>query len=425
MTRPTLHKSLIATILAIIATATALAAGRATLAAQAPRLGERDSATMSLVSIEQNALIFPGSLKPINTFEGKLDKLLRTRRGHINVWHVGGSHVQADILSHRLRCHFATLAGTRGTRGMLFPFAMARTNSGRDYSITHTGAWTTARNIPFDDSLPLGITGIAAATSDQHATITLNLDNGHTPVWDFDALRILAQSTAPPDSLTITLSDDNGNHWQLTPRDDGSYGVGHLPTLTSATLTIDNPTGARFILNGIEPVSGRQGTINYYSSGINGASTASWLHCQLLQQDLMRVKPDLVIFGIGINDAATTTQKFDPDVFKERYNRIIDMIKAANPDVMLLFITNNDSFYHKRANANALIVRDAMVELARQHGGCVWDCLGVMGGLGSSTAWRRNGLMAKDRIHFTRTGYELCADLLFEALITDYIDNDE
>lgn len=406
----------------------AVAGNRADLARKAPRFDqvERDSITMSCVDIDKNALIFPGSFKYIDIFEKRLESLLRTRKGRITVWHVGGSHVQADILSHRMRCNFARLTGATGTRGMLFPFSMAKTNYGSDHRLQYTGVWTTARNIPAAPALPLGITGISAATHDRRATVTVNLDNGRSPKWHFDAMRVVCESNAPADSLTLTVTDDMGHEWTMEPEHDGSgYYVDRMSSMASATITIDNPTGARFILRGIEPLSSQEGVINYYSSGINGASTLSWLRCEYLDSDLMRLKPDLVILGIGINDAAIPADKFDPEKFQSRYRRILDKVRKANPNAMMLFITNNDTYLKGMPNTNAVRVREAFVELAREYGGCVWDCYGVMGGMGSSTRWRNADLMAKDRIHFSRKGYELCADLMFDALITDFIDNDE
>lgn len=425
MTCP-ITRSIVALLLALGSTLLATATSRATLAAQAPRYHEQDSVVIACVDTAKNALIFPGTFKYIDNFHNKLEKLLRTHKGNLTVWHVGGSHVQADILSHRLRIHFATLAGKTGTRGMLFPFAMARTNYGRDHRLSYTGTWTTERNIPADASLPLGITGITAATTDTVATIALNLDNGYSPRWTMDALRLVCESDAHPDSLWITLTDDRGREWAMEPDLDGSgYIVDRLPRMSRCTIIIDNPTHAQFMLRGIEPLNSDEGTINYYSSGINGASTLSWLRCDRLDSDLMNLKPDLVVLGIGINDAAMPANKFEPDNFKSRYRRILDKVRRANPNAMLLLLSNNDSYYKGRPNVNAVQVRDTMVELAREYGGCVWDCYGVMGGMGSSSSWRDAGLMARDRIHFSRRGYELLGDLIFEALITDFIDNDE
>lgn len=411
-------------MLLLLVSAVSSAAGRGKLASRAHRYIEPDSATASILDVDNNPLIFPGGFKAITAFEKKLENLLRTRKGRINIWHVGGSHVQADMLSHRLRNHFTGLTGITGTRGMLFPFSMANTNYGNDHRLSYTGSWSTSRNISADPSLPLGITGIAAATSDRRATVSLTLNVKGSLTWKFNALRVLCENRAPADSLTVTVTDNAGNEWPLEAEAGGFY-AGNLPWLTSCTIVIDNPTGARFVLHGIEPVNTTEGTINYYSSGINGAATASWLRCERLDQDLMRLKPDLVVMGIGINDAAVPSSKFDRETFESRYRRIIAKVRKANPKALILFITNNDTFYKGMPNTNAVTVREAFVNLAKEYDGCVWDCFGVMGGMGSSTRWRSAGLMAKDRIHFSRAGYELLADLMFESIITDFIDNDE
>ena len=61
-----------------------------------------------------------------------------------------------------------------------------------------------------------------------------------------------------------------------------------------------------------------------------------------------------------------------------------------------------------------------MTELAAEYGGAIFDCYGLMGGQASSNAWVRAGLQRRDHIHFSRQGYELWGDLLYNALMTAY-----
>jgi lysophospholipase L1-like esterase len=131
------------------------------------------------------------------------------------------------------------------------------------------------------------------------------------------------------------------------------------------------------------------------------------------------LNPDVVFFGIGINDAHGPN--FSKESYMANYEQLIRQIKAVNPNVLLVFITNNDSYgYNKKLNTNADLVRDAMRELARHHNGVLWDLYGVMGGLKSSNNWKVNGLMKSDRIHFTGEGYVLIGDLLFNSLMDRY-----
>ena len=43
-----------------------------------------------------------------------------------------------------------------------------------------------------------------------------------------------------------------------------------------------------------------------------------------------------------------------------------------------------------------------------------------MGGLKSMEKWQKAGLAQKDKVHFTRAGYRLMGDLLFEALQKEF-----
>jgi len=61
-----------------------------------------------------------------------------------------------------------------------------------------------------------------------------------------------------------------------------------------------------------------------------------------------------------------------------------------------------------------------MYDLATNYHGAVWDLFDIMGGLKSSTSWRSAGLMASDRIHFSREGYNLLGDLLFNAIMASF-----
>lgn len=62
-----------------------------------------------------------------------------------------------------------------------------------------------------------------------------------------------------------------------------------------------------------------------------------------------------------------------------------------------------------------------MTSLAREHDAALWDMYRIMGGLGSMAVWRDAGLANRDRVHFLTPGYRLLGDLLYNALIYDWL----
>ena len=166
--------------------------------------------------------------------------------------------------------------------------------------------------------------------------------------------------------------------------------------------------------------------ITYHSFGVNGASTSSYLKCSLLGAQLAEIKPDLVLFGLGINDAAKG--ELDVAAFKSNYRNLIRQVRATNPQAAILLLTNNDSYRPYRVrrrktyspNPNGEVVRKAMFELAESEGVAVWDLFEIMGGLGSAKTWEDHALAQRDKVHFTFKGYRLLGDMLFEALLADY-----
>ena len=71
-------------------------------------------------------------------------------------------------------------------------------------------------------------------------------------------------------------------------------------------------------------------------------------------------------------------------------------------------------------NYNADEVRTAMIELATEYNAAVWDLYGVMGERDSVHKWLKVGYISKDKLHFSPKGYRRIADLLYEAIITDW-----
>ena len=368
-------------------------------------------------------LQFPAGHQKFEALYRRMEHIRCGGDGVVNILHVGGSHVQAGMMSHRLRCNFSQMMPERPqSRGLVFPFRAIRTNAPADYSFSVSGTWKGARCLEKMPSYALGLSGAVAVTTSEECSLNLSVDEA----FAFQRLRVIGEPLGGKCyPLVITTEADT-----LRPKQVEKDFLFTFPKQANeCTITFEGlkHDSISFALHGIWPEHDGVG-ITYTGSGINGASVPSWLRAELFTEELGRLcPPDLVIFGIGINDANTSTAKFNAEAFKENYRQLINNILSVNPNAAFLFITNNDCWLRvsrrrRVFNANGPVVEKAMMELAKEFDGAVFNQFRVMGGLGSSSKWVREGLMNRDHVHFLSAGYSLMADLIFNAFVQDYND---
>lgn len=421
-----------------------------------PRCMKRDSALLALQYPSGNRL-------EMSRFYSKLEKVISSHEGRIHILHIGGSHVQAGDLSHTLRTRLTEMAhDMNGDHGLLYPFRAVKTNGPFNYRLGYNGRWTGTRNVQQIPLVNLGLSGCAAFTADSAARLMLNLrEEGK---WDFNQLHIFGEAsdstvypiviTSRGDTLRSTQTqmlcgydiftlkadglDQPGYRFLLPEADsactiafEGLGSVAKEPVKKKGKKTIPNyaplDSAHHFVMRGIVPYSDRPG-ITYTECGVNGAALASWLRCSAsrFERELSTLPPDLVIFGIGINDANVPKADFDTVVFKAQYRELIGRIRKVNPQTAFLFITNNDCWINtprirRIPNPNTPLVVKAFHELAREYDAAIFDVFALMGGHKSADRWVQANLMKKDHIHFTREGYFLLGDLIYNAILSDYL----
>lgn len=349
-------------------------------------------------------------------FYDKLDKLVRTGEGRINVVQIGGSHIQAGIFSGQIRSRLQTFNGEMNAGwGYMFPYRISRTNSPYGYYIRYNGRWQSTRNIERRKTSNLGVGGISATTSAPKAELTILLEDENKLDYSFNKLRVFyenkgAEYSVSVDSLILKKSTKTANYFDI----ELNYRV---DSLTIVIQKLSNKPGS-FTLHGIISESAPNG-IMYHSIGVNGAHVPAFLRCQLFEKQLADLKPDLVILGLGINDAYG--RRFSQSKFESNYADLIGRIRRAAPETAIIFTTNNDSYLYRRyVNKNGERVKQSMFKMAEKYNTGVWDMFSVMGGLNSIVLWERNRLAQHDKIHFTREGYLTMGDLFFNALLQGF-----
>lgn len=375
----------------------------------------------SCARADSSSLRIPGDSLRFVRFAERLKAARDCPDSSVTVWHIGGSHVQAGWFSSRIRHNFDSLGlYPAGGRGFLFPYPLAHTNFDRSYYVRGEGEWLGSRSSNPNKAVPVsprwGVTGLSAYTADTLAAFVFGMQE------PFCALHILAQASdtlvrpvAIVGTDTLKCVADSLLH---------GYYLEFGEPVDSVRIEMRLQDGQHFTVTGLYPESPFNGGVRFVATGVNGARTTTFTdRCPEFGRELQLIHPDLVLLGLGINDSTCPAKDFKPEKFKANYRRLLDKILAVSPDCALVFITNNDSWRYVRRhmvhNDNGAAVREAMFELAQEYDGAVWDLFTLMGGNGSASLWRDEGLMKNDRLHFTREGYELLGDLLYRAIMDE------
>jgi len=351
----------------------------------------------------------------------KLDRIHKNKEEKLHVFHIGGSHIQADMYSNRLRHYLQNMSDkAKGQRGFIFPYKMAKTNNPLNYKVTFDREWKGYR-CSRNDSVSWGLSGVSAKFKDSIANITVeaNYKNYSKNTYNFNKLRVFYDEWSTDyevlvnnqDIVEKTILNSDAHYIEFTLN----------KTVTELNFCIkktDDSENSEFIMMGLELMNDNTG-IEYTTIGVNGASFAFYDRCAYFEKQLLLYKPDLFIISIGTNDTYTTD--FKPQKFKAYYEKLIVSIQKANPDCAILLTVPNDSYYKRQfANPNTKIAAAVIYELSTKYKMAVWDLYEIMGGFNSSQKWYTHKLMPKDRIHFTRKGYDIKADLLLKALVNSW-----
>ena len=377
--------------------------------------GQKD---YDFINRDANVLHYDSASPIMTALFDRWQRLAATGSGNINIVHIGGSHVQAGTLSNTIRCNLlAAYPDLVASRGMLFPYsAAARCNNPADYRIHCRERMILTRCVAKEHDYPLGLCGIAVTAADTLTEVQVVLNE---PRVDYATNRVVVighsdQGVTP--YLHVDGLDLQPSH---VSQPTGRYVFNLGNPVDSFAVMIPCDTGQLFTLSGLY-LGNRHAGITLSAIGVNGAAVPDYLRCTHFVRDLRMLHPDLVVFGIGINDAVPTN--FDTAAFRQNYLQLIDSVRAANPECAFIFVTNNDS-YRKTGrrkysvNTNGQLAREVFYRLAHDVDGAVWDQFEIMGGLKSMDKWRLAKLGRPDRVHFTAAGYQLLGDLFSEALL--------
>ncbi len=347
------------------------------------------------------------------------DSLILYGKGRLAIVHIGGSHIQADVYTNRIRQQLQTFnPGLTGARGFIFPYRVARTNNPSNFRVNYSGSWDYCKNTQQKESCSLGLSGYSISTYSPDASLQITINTDTTTYYDYNRVKIFHNHDSTNFEIIINnhravnnvrINDEMG----YTEYDFGSY----YDEFTLNFIKTDSIQD-HFTLYGISFENDDPGII-YNSIGVNGAKLSSYLGCSLFPGHLSAINPDLIIISLGTNDG--NTRNFSSIDFRENYGQLLKLIRQASPEAAILLTVPNDSYLYRRyINSNTEKMRSIIFDIAQVNNLGVWDFYTIMGGLNSSYAWNLNGLMNRDRIHFNRKGYIFKGDLFFNAFLKAY-----
>lgn len=376
--------------------------------------------TYSFINYGENYLHHSKDSSLMLAFYKKVDELRDGKRDKVTIVHYGGSHIQAGSWSDKLISNFQSYKNFEGGGLWCFPYKVAKTNGPHYYKSYTTGTWKRFRCATWKEMcVDLGMAGIAAVTNDSANTFGVKLNkNGHHE--KFNSLKIYSNKnpsfsySLAPMEVKYKRTEDSLNRYSLfefeVPIDSVNFELLRLDTMRRD-----------FMLHGFSLENTKPG-FYYAGFGVNGAASNSYLKCNLFSEQLETVKPDLVIFSLGVND--TQGKDFTKDDYIENYDSLITEVRKVSPDCAILLTTTTDNYIKRRtANKRPLKAQDAMFELMEKHKAAVWDLYAIMGGYKSIYKWYKVGLAARDRVHFSPKGYAIVGQMMFDAIDKSYKNN--
>ncbi|QKG80918.1 GDSL-type esterase/lipase family protein [Tenuifilum thalassicum] len=328
----------------------------------------------------------------------------------VSIIHMGDSHVQAGIISSTLKKNIADRYGVaKMSPGLLFPYSILGSNNPVDYVSYHSGIWRFQKVNGAKTKIPSGLFGAYVVTSDSGATISFKLKqrNGIQPSFNRIGVFYKTMLNEVPVVLTpqaIEVQRSEGYvEYAVNSEDD------------SLTIGFRNELNGEIIIQAVN-LWHTHTPFSVSSTGLNGAAFSGYNKSIFIEEELKLLNPNCIIVSFGTNDSYTNV--FDSTRFKRELKQFIEKVKTACPNSLVILTTPNDHLFEKAAsNPNALMVSSMIKDFAEQRNLPYWDFYTIMGGYSSISSWMDLGFAAPDGIHFKPKGYELQANLLFDAML--------
>jgi lysophospholipase L1-like esterase len=329
----------------------------------------------------------------------------------VHILHFGDSHTAADEWTGSLRYFYQQKFGNGGSGYSLagHPFAGYRRFG------THHGAtagWQTDGLSAGGDGY-FGLGGVSIYTRRAGQSVFIEADCTQVEVYYLQM----------PGGGELELFDNE----QLVKRfsTDGEIVATMMPYRTTPgshtlkLLTVENRP-----VRLLGWATDRDTGVTYESLGINGAQASIMFRWKesMLADDLKQRNPALIVLAYGSNEASDPN--WTGDSYQAMFSALLKRLRSDCPAASILVLGPTDRMMRTRAGVVLVQGIDRIITAQRAacaENGCVyWNAKQRMGGSGTIRDWMIAGLGQGDYVHFTATGYDRLAELLFDDMMRLY-----
>lgn len=373
---------------------------------------------------------------PLHAFFAGLDSLQAGKDTVVTVVHLGDSHIQAGHYSGRMMRLMQQQFGNAG-RGWIAPFKLSKTNEPDDYFISSViREWVAGRCIQNTRKTPIGIGGIGIQTVSPSINFDISIAPTNGAGYAFNEAVLYRGSKSMPMLPAGFLKDSVQVFFADTVCAPGILADTFRIACLADTLQLHSSRrkqGTNRLLPassftnlyyGFSLTNGSPGIL-YHSVGVNGAMFVNYTDEAYVRQ-LALLKPALLIVSLGTNE--TFGRRFTSAEFEGQIRQFVELVKKHMPQTCILLTTPPECYKRTYVKKKRTYVRNenthraarAIVEVALREGLACWDLFTVTGGKNSCRQWHSQGWMGRDRIHFTKEGYQEQGTLLYRALMQTY-----
>jgi lysophospholipase L1-like esterase len=348
-----------------------------------------------------------------------IDSVQRGEKSELSILYIGGSHVQAGWIGHFMREKLSLwMPEARWSRGLMLPYRLAQKNTPTHFRTEMSGSWSgqsCANRSWTSNGCDLGSgTGIQVQTNSGLASIqhvaflpdsTLMMANSFDIWTNANRNEISFGSTRGKAQMTAL---ESGTGWRLALQS---------PVDTfRLNFVADENRSTPLVYEGVYAQLDASTQIVVNEWGHNGLHVKDFRNCRELKTLVRRMKPDLVIIGIGLNDAMNETG-FKLEQFAQDYSWTVNALQEVLPKTAFLLLSNTPVNEARPFISKHSFQIQTFLQAYSKSAQCgFFDLHEAIGGSEGMDEWVAQGWMKADGIHFHSFGYEQIACHIFAGI---------